>query len=212
MIIELTQDILDKKLKMSEADISSRILNKDWAFDIDFDCGKISLFHERNKNKYTCRFAPKGIEVCYLAQDPVEREKEVRDSKQTKKVYFINKNLRIIDLNFQGPTNRANDIKKSVKGIEKLVNGERIEENYKDSCLFAKLVIKAGFDGIYYSAHPDEKHTSEFQGQVIEIIKKTSPHFEFNNAMGPKERLVIFKNNKEIISFEQYNYITEKND
>ncbi|MBU1766978.1 MAG: hypothetical protein KJ648_02590, partial [Candidatus Omnitrophica bacterium] len=155
---------------------------------------------------YTCRFAPKGIEVCYLAQDPVEREKEVRDSKQTKKVYFINKNLRIIDLNLQGPTNRVNDIKKSFKGLEKLVGGKRSKENYKDSCLFAKHAIEAGFDGIYYSVHPDEKHTSEFQEKVIETIKKTSPHFEFNNAMGPKERLVIFKNNKEIISFAKDKY------
>lgn len=209
MNINLSSDILENKLQMCLADINTQIFNQDWAFAVDFDKGKVILFRERNIDGYTCRFAPKGIKVCYLTQCEIERQKEVKDSKRTKKVYFINKDLKIIDLNLQGTTNRVNEIKESFKGIEKLVEGERNEENYEASCLFAKRAMDAGFDGIYYSAHSDEKHRSEFKEKVIKTIKEISPHFEFDDAMGPKERLVVFKNKKEIISFEQDKYVTE---
>jgi len=210
-IEQLIKKLTPNALKELTLPNLENISTTEWHSCVDFietDEKQISLFKMRNEDGYTNRFSPNKVKTCYLAKDSIRLEDEVQSPKTLRDVSFISQ-PKLLNFNFSGPINsehittmKENDIFEDIKF---LIDGPRTSENYEASCDLAKHIYDQKFDGIYYSPHPDAKNNSNTTlDEVQNMIHKTSPHFDINNAIGTRldPMIIVFESTKSILKFK----------
>ncbi len=197
LINKLTPDVLEK-LTVPQ---STEIFQKEWFLGVTFEENSnhpIDLFRKRNQEIYKNRFAPEGVKVCYLANNFFRIADEIGFIGDAKRVCF-NREPKLLNFDFNGPIRSEHTEfmkeKDVFSEISELVKCPRSPENYKNSCILAKYIFENGFNGIYYSPHPDAKYENSLIEDANKMAQKISPHFDFNTAYGPRHdpMLVIFE-------------------